>query len=110
MDPATPPKRSAGIHAPVGQGFEKAPVAFQRGLDDHSIAIFDPDRPSMGPNELLAELGDKPDPYSMLHGCPLCNREPMHYMVFSAHKWDCFLEYQQLHPRNFAGATRKDAV
>ncbi len=99
-------KRSAGIHAPVSRIFDKAPVDFQRDVDDHKIAVFDPDRPSLGPNELLAEAGGMLDPRTMNHCCPLCKRV-MRWEIFSAHLNDCCTDHQKMNRRNFAGATRK---
>ncbi len=110
MDPVTHPKRSTGIHAPVAEAFQKAPVDIRRDLAGGRVAVFDPDRASMGPNELLAEMGKNPDPRAMLHGCGGCGRIDMRWEVFSAHRDACWNAYQRLHPHNFAGATRKDSV
>lgn len=44
--------------------------------------LFDPERPHMGPNELLKEIGD--DPTLLKFNCPFCHKD-MTYALFVAH-------------------------
>jgi hypothetical protein len=102
-------KKSTQVDAPIARAFERAPVDFRRSHDEGRVAIFDPDRPTLTPDDLLKEMGGMADPNAMNHKCPFCDREPMRWEIFSAHARECFLSYQALHPRNFAGASRKDS-
>lgn len=103
------PKRSAAIHVPLAQAFQKAPVEFRHDVADGKVAVFDPERPSLGPNELLAEAGGMLDPSTMNHGCPYC-KTVMRWSIFNSHMPECRREFHSLHPKNFPGATRKDAI
>lgn len=76
--------------------------------------LFDPERPTMGPNELWQEIKDNPQ--SLMVGCHSCKKE-MPVAVYLAHLWDtkegigCISRYyntMDITNRRFAGASIGD--
>ena len=62
----------------------RAASAFFTANARGEMAVFDPDRPHVGPNELYAEMGGTTDPRLMNHNCPFCRRT-MAWDLFVAH-------------------------
>lgn len=88
-------------------GTPSAPI-FRR----ENFFLLDPDKPLADPNELLKlRKGELPDPRTVLHGCPVCNRV-LDYDVFVAHlrgPHGCYAKWRKvtldITKRKFAGAT-----
>ena len=103
-------RKDVTIFAPVA----KAQISIS-GLAD--AILVDPDRPTVGPNELAAELGWKIDPRTMNHNCSECGKT-MSWELFVAHLQDtkegpgCFrrnFKLQDIKYRKFSGASLGDA-
>lgn len=69
-------RKDVTIHAPTARGS----LSMTQVVKD-SI-LFDPERPHMGPNELLREIGN--DPTKLMFNCPFCHKD-MNYDLFVAH-------------------------
>lgn len=91
------------IHAPTA-------VAYFRNAG--RAMLFDPERPTVDPDQLLKELGGMTDPRLVNHNCPVCHRT-MRWELFTAHAEACmrrwFKTLDIIH-RKFPGAAvdRKD--
>lgn len=69
-------RKDVRIYAPTARGS----LSMKQVVTDS--VLFDPERPHMGPNELLREIGD--DPTKLQFNCPFCH-ETMGYDLFVAH-------------------------
>lgn len=102
--------RNVSIFAPTAVAFFDAKVRADAFL-------FDPDRPHVGPNQLLKEMGNMIDPRQMSHHCPFCDKT-MSWELFGAHMKrskegpGCFQRWfntMDVTHRKFSGASIGDA-
>lgn len=108
-------RKDVNIYAVPARAGVRAPFPFSaRGLGE--AVLFDPERPTVGPNELLKEQGGMVDPRFINHNCPFCHKT-MSWALFGAHMKDtkegpgCFRRWfhtMDVTKRRFPGASIGD--